>query len=329
VRPVRGHDAALAAFRAAAASGRLHHAWLLVGPEGIGKATFAYALARRLLAEAAGPAITDPGLDVPDDHPIARLLAAGSHPDFKHLQRLAKDGSGDLARNINVGQIRALQALLGSTPSMSDRRIVLVDSVDDLEPSGANALLKSLEEPPANCLFLLVSHAPGRLLPTIRSRCRILRFQPLAADDMRAVLHDTLPDTDAGELETLARVAGGAPGRALHFAGLDLGALEDTISQLLTDGDPSNAARVQLARKLATKPARPRYEAFLTRVPGRIAEQARQLDGAALPAAIDAWDQARRLAATAPRLTLDPQSVVFELCGLLAALAPGRAAAKA
>jgi DNA polymerase-3 subunit delta' len=329
VSQVRGHDGALATFRAAAASGRLHHAWLLTGPKGIGKATFTYALARRLLAEAADPAIADAGLDVPDDHPIARLLAAGSHPDFKHLQRLAKEGSGDLARNINVAQIRALQALLGSTPSMSDRRIVLVDSVDDLEPSAANALLKNLEEPPADCLFLLVSHAPGRLLPTIRSRCRILRFQPLLADDMRAVLRDTLPEVDTTEIETLTRVAGGAPGRALHFAGLELGALEDAMSQLLTDGDPSNAARVQLARKLATKPARPRYEAFLTRVPGRIAEHARQLNGAALPAAIEAWEQARRLAATAPRLTLDPQSVVFELCGLLAALAPGHAAAKA
>jgi DNA polymerase-3 subunit delta' len=329
VNPIRGHDAALAAFRAASSSGRLHHAWLLVGPEGIGKASFAYALARRLLAEAAGPAIAGEGLDVPDDHPIASLLAAGSHPDFKHLQRLPKDSSGELARNINVGQIRALQGLLGSTPSMSDRRIVLVDSVDDLEPSGANALLKNLEEPPAHCLFLLVSHAPGRLLPTIRSRCRILRFQPLGEADMQAVLHRTMPDADSAEIRALAQISGGAPGRAMHFAGLDLAALEDAMSTLLGRGDPGNATRVQLARKLATKPARPRYDAFLSRVPGRIAEHARHLDGEALAAAIHAWERARALSASAPRLTLDPQSVVFELCGLLAALAPGHAPAKA
>ncbi|MDB5690403.1 MAG: polymerase subunit delta [Sphingomonas bacterium] len=329
MNPIRGHDGALAAFREAAASGRLHHAWLLAGPEGIGKASFAYALARRLLAEAAGPALGGEGLDVPDDHPIASLLAAGSHPDFKHLQRLPKDGTGDLARNINVGQIRALQGLLGSTPSMSDRRIVLVDSVDDLEPSGANALLKNLEEPPADCLFLLVSHAPGRLLPTIRSRCRMLRLQPLGVEDMRAVLLQTMPDADPAEIDTLAPIANGAPGRAMHFAGLDLGALEDAMSGLLIDGDPSNAARVQLARKLATKPARLRYEAFLARVPGRIAEHARHLEGEALPPAIEAWQRARALAASAPRLTLDPQSVVFELCGLLAALAPRHATAKA
>jgi DNA polymerase-3 subunit delta' len=327
--PIRGHDSALRTFRNAAASGRLHHAWLLVGAEGIGKASFAYALARRLLAEAAGPELAGQGLDVPDDHPIASLLAAGSHPDFKHLQRLSKDSSGELARNINVGQIRALQGLLGSTPSMSDRRIVLVDSVDDLEPSGANALLKNLEEPPADCLFLLVSHAPGRLLPTIRSRCRILRFRPLLQADMRAVLYDQMPDADSAEIDTLASIAGGAPGRAMHFAGLDLGGLEDAMKLLLTDGDPDNAIRVQLARKLASKPARARYDAFLTRVPGRIAEHARDLNGDGLSVAIDAWERARALAASAPRLTLDPQGVVFELAGLLATLAPRHAAAKA
>ena len=326
---IRGHDGALTAFREAAVSGRLHHAWLLVGPEGIGKASFAFALAQRLLAEAAGPPLEGQGLDVPADHPTAGLLRAGSHPDFKQLQRLVKEPSGELARNINVTQIRALQGLLGSTPSMSSRRIVLVDSVDDLEPSGANALLKNLEEPPADCLFLLVSHAPGRLLPTIRSRCRILRFQPLGDADMRAVLGDAMPDASTSEIETLVRIGGGAPGRAMHFVGLDLSELEDTMTRLLEQGDPANAIRVQLARKLATKPARARYDAFLARVPGRIAEHARSQRGDALSGTIAAWEKARALSNSAPRLTLDPQGVVFELCGLLAALAPGHATAKA
>ena len=106
-----------------------------------------------------------------------------SHPDFKLLERLPKANSEELARSITVDQVRGLQPLFATTPSLSPRRVVLIDAIDDLERSAANALLKNLEEPPAGTIFLLVSHAPGRLLPTIRSRCRLLRFDPLDDDD--------------------------------------------------------------------------------------------------------------------------------------------------
>src|SRR5690606_19534895 len=122
-----------------------------------------------------------PGLETPDEHPVARLLAAGSHPDFRMLERLERP-TGGLARNISVDQVRSLGALLSVTPSMSPWRVIVIDSADDLETSAANALLKMLEEPPANTLFFLVSHAPGRLLPTIRSRCRRLDFARLPSD---------------------------------------------------------------------------------------------------------------------------------------------------
>jgi DNA polymerase-3 subunit delta' len=326
---IYGHDAAAEALLAAAAAERMHHAWLLVGPQGIGKASFAFAAARRLLADAAGPPVHAPGLDVPADHPISHYLEAGSHPDFKRLERLARDGSSELARNINVSQVRALQPLFASTPSLSHRRVVLIDSVDDLEASAANALLKNLEEPPSDSLFLLVSHAPGRLLPTIRSRCRLLRLTPLNDRDMNAALRSAMPDADDREIAALVTIGGGAPGRALRFAGIDAGALDDTMTDLLQRGDPTNAVRAGLARKLATKAAQPRYEAFLARISSRIAEHARGLSGDALPAAITAWERSRSLADQAVRLSLDPQAVVFELAGLLAALAPAGASAKA
>src|SRR3546814_187314 len=181
-----GHDEQAHTLLGAARSGRLHHGWILVGPRGIGKASFARAIALRLLAEAAGPPMAADGLEVPQDHPIRRLFEADAHPDYADLFCLEKESG--TARNITVDQVRGLQRLIQSAPSLSTRRIVVIDSADDLERGAANALLKNLEEPPADMLFLLVSHAPGRLLPTIRSRCRTLRFDSLGEDAMRSIL---------------------------------------------------------------------------------------------------------------------------------------------
>lgn len=326
---LRGHDAAVAAFLAAAGGGRLHHAWLLAGPQGVGKASFAEAASRRLLAEGSGHPIATAGLDVPADHPTARLLEAGSHPDFRRLERMFREKTGDYARNISVDQVRGLQGLFATTASFSTRRVVVIDAVDDLERGAANALLKSLEEPPPDSLFLLVSHAPGRLLPTIRSRCRLLRFAPLGDDVMTSVLHDALPDADAAEIRALVQAGEGSPGRALRFAGLDIAGLDQMIDRLIREGDPTNAVRSTLARTLSAKSAQPRYEAFLERVPGHIAAHAGRHSGARLAAAIAVWEQVRAVAENAVRLSLDPQATVFELAGLLATLAPEGVAAKA
>ncbi|MBU3076254.1 DNA polymerase III subunit delta' [Sphingomonas quercus] len=317
-----GHAAAVDAFLSARASGRLHHAWLLAGPQGVGKARFADMAARRLLAEAAGPPVLAPGLELPGDHPIAHLFEAGSHPDFARLERLVRDRSDQLARNISVDQVRGLQRLLSTTPSLSEWRAIVVDSIDDMERSAANALLKNLEEPPANTVFLLVSHAPGRLLPTIRSRCRLLRFGRLDDADMTAALRDAMPEADAAEIASLAALGAGAPGSALRFAGLDIEALDQAMAALVTEGDPLNQRRAALARQLALKAAQPRYEMFLERAPSAIAEEARRRSGAALAEAIALWEKARALAGSAVRLSLDPQTTVFELGSMLAALAP-------
>lgn len=328
MRRLFGHAAAVEAFRAARASGRMHHAWLLAGPQGIGKARFAEMAARRLLAEAAGPPVAAPGLEVPDDHPVARLLDAGSHPDFALLERLTREKSETLARNISVDQVRGLQRLLGTTPSLSDWRVILVDSIDDMERSAANALLKNLEEPPANTVFLLVSHAPGRLLPTIRSRCRLLRFGRLDEGDMKAALGEALPEADAAEISSLVALGEGAPGTALRFAGLEIEGLDRAVDEIIREGDPFNQRRAALARQLALKAAQPRYEMFLERAPSAIAAEARRRSGPALAEAIALWEKARALAGSAVRLSLDPQTTVFELGGMLAALAPNRQASR-
>ena len=316
-----GHDDAIAAFMEAAHGHRLHHAWLLTGPRGIGKGIFALHAARRLLAEAAGPPVDLPGLGVPADHPIAALIDAGSHPDLMRLERLTDEKSGSTARSITIDQIRSLQRLFATTGSYSERRIVIIDAVDDLERGGANALLKNLEEPPVGSLFLLVSHSPGRLLPTIRSRCRTLQFRPLADDVMTTILRRELPNTASSEIAGLIEAGEGAPGRALAFAGLDVAGLDASIDRLIRQGDPSNAERSALARSLASKSSQPRYEAFLERVPVRMAIEAKRRQGPALDRALTLWEQARDLAGSAVPLSLDAQATAFTLAGLVAALA--------
>ncbi|MGP1283088.1 MAG: DNA polymerase III subunit delta' [Parasphingopyxis sp.] len=316
-----GHDTAVDAFRDALDSGKLHHAWLLAGPKGVGKALFADMAARHVLAQAARPEGLGEGLAVSDSHPTAQLIEAGSHPDLRRLARLPRDRKPDeLARNITVDQVRGIQSLFATTPSMSDWRAVVIDAVDDLERPAANALLKNLEEPPSNCVFLLVCHSPGRVLPTIRSRCRMLRFSRLSDDAMASAILQAAPDLDAEERAALVRIGNGAPGQALHYAGLDIAALDETIRTLIARGDPGNGARATLAQSLGLKNAQPRYEAFLDRAPAAIAAHARTLKGSALQKAVSAWEEARSLAGGAQRLSLDPQTTVFALAGLLASL---------
>ncbi|MDR6146055.1 DNA polymerase-3 subunit delta' [Sphingomonas sp. SORGH_AS870] len=318
-----GNAAAQAAFAAALGGAKLHHAWLLAGPEGVGKAAFARAAARRVLARAGGQGGLPPGLVVPDDHPTARLMEAGSHPDFRVLARLPKDADKpdqDLARSITIAQVRTLQPMFATAPAMGPARVVLIDAIDDLERGGANALLKNLEEPPAGTLFLLVSHAPGRLLPTIRSRCRLLRFERLSDGEVATVLRGQLPEAEEDEIAALVAAANGAPGRALRFAGLDIAGLDAAIARIAESGDPGNAERVKLAKALAGKAAQARYEAFLDRVPAFIAGRAQTRSGPALKVALDAYAAAQDLAGAARGLSLDAQGTVFEMAGIIATL---------
>ena len=316
-----GQDKAVEQFASAWASRKLHHAWLLAGPRGVGKASFAHAAARRVLADAAGPASSLPGVETSDDHPMVRLVEARSHPDMRQLEWLVNEKTGNLARSISVDQVRSLADLFDLSPAMSDWRVVIIDSVDELEPAGANALLKMLEEPPPNSIFFLVSHAPGRLLPTIRSRCRRLDFQALDDDAMTSVLELAAPETSASERAKIVAMSFGSAGRALAFAELGLAKIEDAATAILRQGDPTNARRSELASELGKRGAGERYAAFLELAPTLIAREARQVDGARRERALDAYARARELAAVAPRVSLDPAATVFQLGGILASVA--------
>jgi DNA polymerase III subunit delta' len=319
---IEGNQQAIGRFLDAWRGGTMHHAWLLAGPRGLGKASFARAAATRILAEAAGPMPEGDGIDTPATHPTAHLVAAGSHPDFRCVERIENKTGTALQRNISVDQVRELGDLFTVTPAMSPWRAVVIDSVDDLEPSAANALLKMLEEPPANCLFLLVSHVPGRLLPTIRSRCRRLEFQSLGDGVMASILGKQLSGTPPEQIARLIDRAGGSVGKALAYAALDLAPLHEQALAILRSGDPVNERRSKLAQALGLKAAAERYAAFLDLVPTLIADEARQLDGSARQRALDAYGPARETCRLAPRLSLDPAATVFQLGGILASVAP-------
>lgn len=319
-----GQKRAIEQFASVWSSRKLHHAWLLSGPKGVGKASFAHAAARRVLADAAGPPSGLPGLETPDDHPIVRLVEAGSHPDMRWLERLPKEKGEGLARDISIKQVRDLGEFMGMTAALSPWRVAVIDSMDELNKEASNALLKILEEPPANTLFFLVSHAPGRLLPTIRSRCRRLDFQKLDDDAMTSILASHAPELKASERDQVIAMSFGSGGRALAFAELGLAKLEEAALAILRQGDPTNARRSELASELGKKGAADRYAAFLDLAPSLIAREARTLRGGPLERALDAYAKARELAAVAPRLSLDPAATVFQIGGILHSVAAAR-----
>ena len=208
-----GHYEAVMQLTRGLASGRQHHAWLITGPKGIGKATLGFALARRLLAGAKAGA----GLQIGSDHMISRLVAAGSHPDLLVLQR-AFDGKKVKAET-SVEDARGVSEFLARTAGFGGWRVVVVDAADDLNTESANALLKLIEEPPPQAQFILVSHRPGALLRTIRSRCVVVPLQPLNQTGTQAVVRDLPPASQIGEAEVRLAVSlsEGSPGRALEL----------------------------------------------------------------------------------------------------------------
>lgn len=210
---VIGQDHAISEFVDAARSGRLHHAWMLTGPRGVGKATLAWAIARWMLSGA-----DSDDLSVPSDSPEARRIAALSEPRLQLIRRPWDDKAGRLSAQITVDEIRRLLSFFHMSSAEGGRRIAIIDAADDMNTAAANALLKILEEPPKDALILMVTHQPARLLPTIRSRCRTLRLSPLNPTQMASVLADLGIDEDA---DPLAALSDGSVGEALRLAGQD------------------------------------------------------------------------------------------------------------
>jgi DNA polymerase-3 subunit delta' len=217
-----GHEAAEAELLAAHAQGRLPHAWLIGGPRGVGKATLAYRFARYVLKQGRGGGLdlfggAPTSLHVASEDPVFHRVSAGGHADLVSLER-EKGDRGALKTVIAVEQVRTLTGFFSLTSAEGAWRVAVVDSADEMNAASANALLKVLEEPPARSLLLVVAHAPSRLLPTIRSRCRRLTLRPLPESLVAEILGRQRPELGEDERLALARLAEGSPGRALALA---------------------------------------------------------------------------------------------------------------
>ncbi len=338
-----GHEAAERTLLRAYRSGRLPHAWLLSGRRGIGKATLAYRFARYLLAEAgqagqgpdlfgeAAPAPQSLYLDPAD--PVFRRVAAGAHPDLRGLEIGTDPRTGRARREIVIGEVREIGHFLRMTSAEGGWRVVVVDPIDSLNRNATNALLKVLEEPPAKALLLLVSHAPGGLLPTIRSRCCHLPVAPLPAVALRGLLDRFAPDQAPDDRAALPQLAEGSIGRALELAeggGLKLyrellsvleGLPRLDIPRLHALGDrlakASDEAAFRIGTELLTWWLARLIRAGAAQVPppdavaGEGALIARLLAARGLAPWLPLWDKFTRLFAQADAANLDRKQVVI------------------
>ena len=245
-----GQDAALARAARAIRDGRPPQAWLITGPPGIGKATLAYRIARYLLAYGA----KDTGaadLSVPKNDPAAIQVTAGSHPGLLVLKRGENPQTGKLMTVLSVDEIRKLANFFGLTSGAGGWRVAIVDTADDMNDNAANALLKLLEEPPNRAMLLLLSNMPGRLLPTIRSRCQRLELRPLDDVVVAEALKEMLPEHDMAQRTQLARLSGGSIGAALALAGGEGAELAGEADRLIDQAaSPDMLALLTLGEKL-------------------------------------------------------------------------------
>lgn len=310
------HTAAWAAWRDALAGERMHHGWLLAGKAGLGKLDFALAAARELVAE--------PGVPQPAGvHPDIIVLTYG--PKDEKAEKAAADGKPyDLARSIRIKQIRAMQKRLTTRPTLGRRRAIIIHPADDLEVAAANALLKSLEEPPQGTFFLLVVNRAARLLPTIRSRCRMLRFPVLTDADLGAMLAAQGIPADPAMLAA----AEGSFGAALRYAAQDLAPVAEAIETLITRGDPGFTTRGRLAALIGPRADRERVQAVLELAQSLTARCARTTahEGHRLKL-VDTHAALVQLAVEAPTYNFDPAMLPFEIGSLLVAAAPASEAA--
>jgi DNA polymerase-3 subunit delta' len=306
-----GHAATERSVLEALAAGTLHHALILGGPQGIGKATFAYRLARFLLA---GGDPRTGTLAIADTAPAARLVRGGAHPDLLVLSRAYDDKNSRFRAEISVDDVRRLVPFFGSTAAFGGWRIAIVDAADDLNTNAANALLKMLEEPPPRSLFLVVAHAPGRLIATIRSRCRLVRMAPLseaeiaeglAALGIAAAGSDVLARADgslrraivlsAGGDRDLAALAGGLLERLPALDRRALGKLGDAVAA--RDGEGAWNATVDFVRDFVAR--RVRAGAAAGAAPSQLAAWA------------EVWEKIDRVVGRAEALNLDRRQVVL------------------
>lgn len=291
----------------------MHHAWLLAGKKGLGKMHFALAAAHRLVSSEPVPA--------QGYHPDVIILTHGPKDD-KEEKKQAEGKSFELARSIRIGQIRLMQRRLTTRPTMGDKRVVIIDPADDLERNAANALLKSLEEPPVGTFFLLVSHRPARLLPTIRSRCRLLRFHALTDQEVELAVKRHTPDAQGTAVAAAVAAAKGSPGAALDFVEHDLGRLFELMQQLVAEGDREFTLRGRLAEIVGARPGRDAMQGIFELGRSVLAAHLERADRATQGAIIAAHEELVRLAGQAPTYNFDAGLLVTQIGSLLASVAP-------
>ena len=310
------HAEAWRQWHDAMSSERMHHGWLLAGKAGLGKRDFAQAAARALVAE---PGVVQPAGEHPD------ILTLSYGPKDDKAERAAADGKPfDLARSIRIKQIRAMQKRLITRPTLGSKRAIIIDPADDMEKAAANALLKSLEEPPAGTFFLLVTHRPARLLPTIRSRCRTLRFPVLTDSQLSAMLGDAGLVSDPQAIAA----AEGSFGAAVRFAKQDLAPIARIVAGLLAVGDSGMTGRGELARLIGPRADRERLQAVLELAQSLTAHAARNAqDPERRMQLVDIHTSLVRLAGEAPTANFDASLLPFEIGSLLVAAAPASAPA--
>src|SRR5579862_6116825 len=320
-----GHREAETALLTAYRSGRIPHAWLIGGPQGIGKATLAYRMARFVLAhgQPLAPSVQSAkDLAIDPDDAVARQVAASSHGGLLTLERTAND-RGVMRTVITVDETRETISFFGSTAAVEGWRVCIVDTVDELNPNAANALLKTLEEPPRQSLFLLVSHAPGRVLPTILSRCRRLALRPLATTDViKAVSRATgLASNDPALLEA-AEAAEGSVARALTLLGGDAVKLHQKTAALLATlprVDPRELHALGDALGGSDKVALATFVDSIDRwVGARMRTQDPNADLPRLARLAEVWEKIGRAARDTAEYNLERKPLVFSVFGMLA-----------
>ena len=301
------HKDAWHQWRSAITSARMHHGWILAGKRGLGKQDFALAAARELVAEGG---VAQPAGDHPD------ILTVTYGPKDKKAIAAQEAGKPfELARSIRIAQIREMQRRLTVRPTLGSRRVVIINPADDMERATSNALLKSLEEPPQGTFFLLVTHRPSRLLPTIRSRCRILRFPGLTDAELRTMLQDAQQE---GDTSAAIDAAEGSFGAALQFSQQDLQPVANQMTRLIVDGDRDLQGRTALTKLIGPRADKDRMTAIFELAQSIVAQRARASENSLERAElIEVHAELTTLAAQAPSYNFDTGLLCLEIGTLL------------
>ncbi len=313
------HETQWREWRVAIAGPRMHHAWILAGRKGLGKHKFALAAARELVGAVRNAPVTE---NDPDIQILTHLPK-----DDKEARKAEKGEDFETKRNISIEQIRTMQGRLTTRPTLGDRRAIIINPADDLERNAANALLKSLEEPPVGTFFLLVTHRPGMLLPTIRSRARILRFNPLPVDVVEAALRSSADNLDPADIAIAAQASGGAPGAGEALLLQKLGGAEALMRRIATEGDPDFTLRGKLGEEIGARPDRERIATTLDLARTVLARRLDQPAKSDIPALVNAHAKLVTISGQAKSYNFDPGFLAMEIGTLLASAAPLRSGA--